>query len=333
MFCLKSNICKIEKLKIEHEDIFVYDRENIFCKEIEEELKEIGVRNCVGRSQMGNDLRWMDVDLSKPELDYIEYHVSWHCNLQCKGCGHYSNLQDTPMFGDLEQYTKDLRQIHSLVSNVKKIRLMGGEPLLNPICDEFVQVTRNEFPYADIRVVSNGLLIPNCDEKLLITMRENGAQFDVSQYPPTEKIVDNIIDRCNKYGVNVNISPLINYFFASSDGSTVSDVESNWNSCESQHCRFLYNGKMAVCGVPLINMVMKEKTKFKGVIEEQDIVDLYDPNLTSEEFVKKMNSPISMCKYCDKNNKKFFEWEGWYKSYFSTQMLEKHDARIKDKYR
>ena len=25
------------------------------------------------------------VDISKPRLDYIEYHIAYHCNLKCKG--------------------------------------------------------------------------------------------------------------------------------------------------------------------------------------------------------------------------------------------------------
>lgn len=40
------------------------------------------------------------IDYNKPQLSYIEYHVSNHCNLKCKGCGHYSNLADTE-FGNL----------------------------------------------------------------------------------------------------------------------------------------------------------------------------------------------------------------------------------------
>lgn len=69
---------------------------------------------------------WTKENVSLPELEYIEYHISWHCNLKCKGCGHLSNLCDEELFGDLEKYIKDLSRLHQLVDNISVIRLMGG---------------------------------------------------------------------------------------------------------------------------------------------------------------------------------------------------------------
>ena len=266
---------------------------------------------------------WYKGNLSLPELDYIEYHVSWHCNLKCKGCGHYSNLCDEPMFGDWEQYKNDLHRIHELVDNVKKIRLMGGEPLLNPELSKFVYTKRKEFEGADIRVVSNGLLIPTCSEELLIAMRETGTTFDITQYPPTSKIVDKIRKRCCENGVQVNISEPVTQFFAASDGSVEYNIMESWNVCESRSCHFLHNGEMSVCGAPIIAKILGDKTESKAKYSVNDIVNIYDANLTSEEFIKKMSSPITMCKYCDKVEKNFFDWQGGYKKYFSSQLLQK----------
>lgn len=31
---------------------------------------------------------------AKPSLDYVEFHLADHCNLNCRGCGHFSPIAD-----------------------------------------------------------------------------------------------------------------------------------------------------------------------------------------------------------------------------------------------
>ena len=94
-------------------------------------------------------------------LEYLEYHVAHHCNLNCRGCGHLSNLVEEESFGDFNQFKRDLTRLSELFENVKVIRLMGGEPLLNPDCISFVETARDVFPKARISIVTNGLLLPS----------------------------------------------------------------------------------------------------------------------------------------------------------------------------
>lgn len=49
-------------------------------------------------------------------------------------------------------------------------------------------VSRNLYPEADIEIVTNGLLIPNLDEKVLLSIRENDVFLSISPYIPTLKI-------------------------------------------------------------------------------------------------------------------------------------------------
>lgn len=66
------------------------------------------------------------IDLSKPRLDYFEYHVCDHCNLNCKGCGHFSNIESEEHFADYDQYVRDLKDLKRLFNGIDVIRLMGG---------------------------------------------------------------------------------------------------------------------------------------------------------------------------------------------------------------
>ena len=100
-----------------------------------------------GYMKQSNDINKMlyYIDIRKPYLDYFEYHISDHCNLKCRGCGHYSNIA-IPRFGDLEKYIKDLERLKELFWGIKTIRLMGGEPLLNNKLSDFMFYTRDFFP-------------------------------------------------------------------------------------------------------------------------------------------------------------------------------------------
>ena len=65
----------------------------------------------------------------KESLDYIEYNVVGHCNLNCKGCSHFSNIQKKE-FADLATFEKDISMLKKLFSEIRLINLLGGEPLL-----------------------------------------------------------------------------------------------------------------------------------------------------------------------------------------------------------
>ena len=97
--------------------------------------------------------------LSDSYLSYLEYHVADHCNLNCKYCTHYSPLVQEPVFTDLEKFKLDLQLLKERIDDIGVIRILGGEPLLNPQLSEFITYTRRLYPKAVITVVTNGLLI------------------------------------------------------------------------------------------------------------------------------------------------------------------------------
>lgn len=67
------------------------------------------------------------IDLSLPFLNYLETNVVDHCNLNCKGCAHFSNIYDNN-YVDLVDYERDIKLI-SQKFNVYYFRILGGEPL------------------------------------------------------------------------------------------------------------------------------------------------------------------------------------------------------------
>lgn len=60
-------------------------------------------------------------------LDYLETHIINKCNLNCKGCSHFSNIvddEDAPV--DITVFEKDFARLSELFDHIFTIRLMGG---------------------------------------------------------------------------------------------------------------------------------------------------------------------------------------------------------------
>ena len=247
------------------------------------------------------------IDYEKPRLRYIEYHVSDHCNLNCKGCGHFCPLIKEARFGNLEQYVRDLERIKELCWGIRKIRLMGGEPLLNAQLPEFIKESRRIFPDATISVVSNGLLFPKAVDSLLEVMKTDRCYLDLSLYKPTTKILDKIKEICKEHQIMCNVSEEITEFFKKRSSLGKENPAESYENCISKHCHFLRNGKIAVCGIPLLIREFNDTYEDIFQVSEGDVIDLYNPNLDGWYLVDNLSAPISMCRYC-KTNVEFFDW-------------------------
>lgn len=249
-----------------------------------------------------------EIDYTLYRLDYLEVHVAHHCNLKCKGCGHMSNLVPEE-FPSIEQFVKDLHQLKKYVWGIRRFRLLGGEPLLNPELPEYIIATREVYPDADIVVVTNGLLIPYIKDIVLTTMRNNFVSFDVSCYPPTAEMKERIECRCVEYDVQYGIGHEIDKFFRGLPVTEEKDPYIAFDTCGSKKCHFMLDGKISLCGVPILRDKFYKYSEKKTVCSEA-IIDLYDDNLTSEKLHYLMTHPNRQCGFCS-DEKEWFEWEGY----------------------
>ena len=74
-------------------------------------------------------------------LDYIEININDHCNLNCKGCSHFAPLAPAS-FKNFNTFLKDIKRLKQLIPHIFKIRIMGGEPFLNPELKRYVETLK-----------------------------------------------------------------------------------------------------------------------------------------------------------------------------------------------
>lgn len=264
----------------------------------------------------------------KPVLGYLEFDVSGHCNLRCKGCSHYSNLQKEPVWGDLSKFREHLVRLREIFDHIEVFRLVGGEPFLNPDVGQFAAAVREAFPDTTLYVVSNGLLIPHVKEEILDTLRENNAVVNISYYPPTVKMTEKIKEKLDDYKVPYTFSKPIRYF-QYEVGETPGNGTSNYRHCPFIYCHILSDdGRLCLCDPPMVYQKSMTHLHVQREVGEECWTDLYNVK-DGYELLRRLHREIPFCKYCLTRKKIMFPWQGNYTQELTDEEMGVHGRKKK----
>lgn len=227
-------------------------------------------------------------------LPYIEYHVADHCNLNCRGCVHFSPMADGEKFADYEQVKNDLYQLKKIVPYIEQIHILGGEPLLNKELWRYLKLTRSVYPYAELYIITNGLLLGNMTEELMEAVRENNVKISVSLYPPMYKNIRHTVELVKAQGIPVSVSDAIDKF-----SYTFDEQGGHLNGVKRIHCTCpnLYKGRLSLCPI-IAYMEYFNKAFGKDIDVEKGKIDIYDGSLTFDVLKRQLSTPIGICDNC-----------------------------------
>lgn len=233
--------------------------------------------------------------LSDPYLSYLEFHVADHCNLNCKYCTHYSPLVQKPVFADFERFSSDLRQLKKHIPDIGIIRILGGEPLLNPDLGRFIELTRKLYPASIITIVTNGLLIRKMSSEVINTIKENTAFIHISFYPPLQEQIEEIKSFLYEQEIPYTITEMTAEFSKTQILTPHEDEEFFYN-CFQASCTCLQDGKLAPCYAPFTTKYFNEA--FSKALPTDEGIDLYDEALVLEDLKTRLLIPMERCRYC-----------------------------------
>ena len=231
----------------------------------------------------------------KPVLRYLETHLVDQCNLDCSGCGHYSPIA-SDWYADPKIHDRDMKRLAVLFANIEKIRLMGGEPLLHPEVCSFIESTRRRFPNADVRVVTNGILLPSQPPEFWKACRDNDVTIDMSVYPPAHGKLVSYVETAEQNGVPLNWS-VVTHFRAGHNLDIDSDREETYKVCaERCFCPFLREGRVYTCALGPLVEILNEKRSTN--VPVSDGIDIHDSKTTGRAVLKEVTTSIPTCRGC-----------------------------------
>lgn len=241
------------------------------------------------------------------------YHLADHCNLKCKSCDHFSPLAAEKL-ANIDSFENDVKRLSELANqNLEIIKLMGGEPLLHPEINKFMEVSRKYFPKTRIEIVTNGLLLNQQNEEFWNACKK----FDITIVPtkyPLNIDYDKAKETAQSYGVKYE------YYNNTDDVIKTTyhlplDIEGKQNAGESfmncfhaNWCVMLKDGKLYTCTIAPNIEHFNKYFGYNLPLTDRDGIDIYKAE-SMEEILEFLAKPIPFCKYCKVKERTFnHEW-------------------------
>lgn len=175
----------------------------------EEEIKTIAFVKFTDKNE---SIRTIEPYMPASYLPYLEFHIADHCNLNCRGCEHYSGLVKSPHFPNFDRFERDMIQLHKFINDIGVIRILGGEPLLNPEINRYIELSRRLYPQSTLFVVTNALLLPKMPDSFFETLLAQKAMLFISYYLPLQSKMQSIRQMLHERGVPYFLTQLNEQF-------------------------------------------------------------------------------------------------------------------------
>lgn len=252
----------------------------------------------------------------------FEVNLADHCNMDCQMCDHYSQLAEEH-FLDIDEFKYDIERMAEIFEHeIGCITLLGGEPTLHKDLIKCMEIVREQFPHAEIIILTNGLLLLRSEHapqgNLWQACKENRVFITVTVYP-INLDYEALERKAEEYGVSLVMSSNIHNkkslrVVKISDKHTL-DLSGQVGKCYFSHCLYfnkfnvLKDGRYYMCPIAAHSGIFNKSFDQNLQLEEGDSLDIYKVK-SWEELAEFSANRIPFCKYCDiKNWHAHSEWK------------------------
>ena len=236
----------------------------------------------------------------KPVLR-VELHVAESCNLNCRGCTHFSCIAK-PEFLEPDILERDMKRLAELYDNgAQQIKLLGGEPLLNPKLPELCRVVRRYFPDTHLVILTNGTLLPEMENEFWVTCREMKVELACTEYP-IEFDYRKAEELVRQQGIpytrhNLGEKTL---WHMPLDITGKQDPVRSFKNCNHPNdmCISLYHGRLYTCAIAANARHFEERFHVGIKMSPRDCIDIHEVTGVWE-IMEFLTRPIPFCRYCN----------------------------------
>jgi organic radical activating enzyme len=243
----------------------------------------------------------------------FDVHLVDHCNLNCKGCLHFSPLS-AEKYLDIQTFEKDLKKLSDLTQGkVQDICLLGGEPLLHPDIELFLPIARRYFPEGRINILTNGLLLPKMTETFYETCKKYKIEISVSYYP-VKIDIEKIKELTNQYSIPLEIRDeyrkgTSTWLRQPLDIDGQQNNEKSYTTCAmGNFCIQLIDGKIYQCETVAYIHYFNEYFDKNIIVQDNDYINIYSVADIKEIF-NFLCKPMPFCRYCKTKDIEYVPWD------------------------
>lgn len=248
--------------------------------------------------------------------------ITQACNLSCLGCTNYSDLKHQGYVG-WAQGREWLQQWLTRI-DITDFGIMGGEPLINPECKEWLVGVRQLMPSSQIRFITNGLLLDRNWDLVSLMHDLGNVLFKITVHVQDQRI-ESIIQRIfdlyewepiNEYGID-RWRTSNNFRFQvkrptqfvktyRNDYANMAPWKSNpadaFKVCVQQTCPLLYEGAIYKCSTAGLLKTVLERHGNPNFADWQPFVpEPLQHDCTQQdllEFLNNFGRPNAICGQC-----------------------------------
>ena len=239
-----------------------------------------------------------------PRLNILDISATIGCNLSCKGCNHFSNYFSPRSELDTDALIRDLEIILPRI-DIGRVSVIGGEPLLNPRCEEIVNACRS-YTNSPVYLYTNGLLLLQNEDWIKRVLEDQRVFLRISIHLP--EVVD-IIKKFNhpKVLVTEHHTGKDRWFdsIRKRDGKVYpynqNRIAKSFQVCSCPNAQ-LYNGRLWKCpNTAFLRELLSvtgqsDDSEWQEYIVDGISVDCSDKELT--KFCSNSRIPENVCNMC-----------------------------------
>ena len=242
-------------------------------------------------------------------LPYLEIAITTFCSLKCKHCANYINtLTPQEHFSiSFEDFQKHLDNFLCAVEQVRVLKILGGEPLLNKDLEKILEYCAKQEKICSVLLTTNGTietdaLIPLFKRypKLSVFVSNYSANKDLAPRLKTDEIVQKLID---------NNIPVVSPEIMWDDTSPIQFFNRNKKEnrdfyLQCRHsCIHILKGKLYPCPKAAMfdfkNVYEKYNPQKSKIVEGKEYIDLSVPADKEKLITFFSNADYEACNYCN----------------------------------
>ena len=232
----------------------------------------------------------------------LEFVVTDYCNLNCRGCTHYSPLapkefiESTMLFSQMEHLGK------TCGDKVEQVYLIGGETLLYPHLTSAMAALRKAFPKQIIKIFTNGLILKKMSDEFWEAVKQNDVEIVITRYPINFDY-DAAEELCHQKGVKLSTfadrSISDSFFRFPLDLSKRQNKYLSHFRCYNRGCVSVVDGFIYPCSISACVKHLNKAGGFNFEHKAGDRIAVEDIQ-SARQILKLRDNPVPFCSYCKK---------------------------------
>ncbi len=277
--------------------------EEIYKDIKKKEDKKVNIANYFNRPYKS----WIPKKLNHKvkKIASFEVDIVSHCNLNCKGCTHFSPIAQ-PWYIDVEDFKKDIKRVSELIPDNKVgcLYILGGEPLLHKEIDRILVAAREAYEKLPIIIITNGLLLDKMDNQFWNTCMDNDISIEITKYPIAFDYfrIEAIMHKM-KGKVKIVFKGRTRFLRKKQyrlplDEKGKQDGIYGFRYCfMAGNCINLKNGHLYTCSYAACMEQFNKYFNKKIPVTKEDGIDIYK-DYSTQQVLDKLSKPIPLCQYC-----------------------------------